>query len=97
MTANDIKSGDESLVAKLEGAIRRNPIGVGAVALGVGALVGLAIPLTESENDLMGGARDDLLDAAHGLANDAIDRAQRVVEEAKETVVEKATHEGLLR
>jgi hypothetical protein len=97
MTAEDIKGGGESLVAKLEETVRRNPIGVGAVALGVGALVGLAIPLTESENDLMGATRDDLLGAAHDLASDAIDRASRVVEEAKEAVVEKATHEGLLR
>jgi len=74
------------------GARRRydeNPLLAGAVALAVGAAIGLALPHTRREDELVGKVRDRVLDAAGGLAQRAVDKAQ----EAATEVTEKVTGE----
>jgi ElaB/YqjD/DUF883 family membrane-anchored ribosome-binding protein len=61
----------------LEHQAEENPLIVGIGAAVVGLALGLLLPGTERENELMGPARDQLLD-----------RAENVVERAKETAVE---------
>jgi uncharacterized protein YjbJ (UPF0337 family) len=53
----------------------RNPLAVGAVAMAVGVAVGLALPETRREQELMGDARDRVVDNARSVANRAVDRA----------------------
>jgi ElaB/YqjD/DUF883 family membrane-anchored ribosome-binding protein len=53
----------------------RNPLAVGAVAMAVGVAVGLALPETRREQQLMGDARHRMVDNAKALANQAVDRA----------------------
>lgn len=84
-------------MGRLESAVRNNPFGVGAVALGLGALVGIAIPLSKTENEMMGELRDNLLESAQGALSEASERAQRVAEEAKNAAVDKASQEGLVK
>jgi ElaB/YqjD/DUF883 family membrane-anchored ribosome-binding protein len=52
-----------------------NPLAVGAVAMAVGAAVGLALPETRREQELMGDARDRVVDNAKSMATTAVDRA----------------------
>lgn len=59
-------------------AVRRNPLAVGAVALALGAVTGAVLPQTEAENELMGPARDNLVENAQEAAGEALDRVQRV-------------------
>jgi hypothetical protein len=40
--------------------LQENPLAVGTLAVGVGAAVGLAIPETSKEHEVMGEARDNL-------------------------------------
>ncbi|CAN5719374.1 hypothetical protein BH09MYX1_BH09MYX1_00390 [soil metagenome] len=48
-----------------------NPLAVGAVVLGVGAVIGLALPHSSIEDDFMGEARDDLFERAQGAVSSA--------------------------
>lgn len=59
-----------------------NPLAVGAVALAVGAAVGLAIPSTRYEGRMMGEARDKLLQQTHDAVDSIVDSAKRAANEA---------------
>jgi ElaB/YqjD/DUF883 family membrane-anchored ribosome-binding protein len=65
---------------RLQDALEDNPLAVGAVALALGAAVGFSLPLTNKENQLMGEARDTLVDKAQTLAQDTMQTVQRVAE-----------------
>jgi hypothetical protein len=84
---------------RLRQALRENPLGVGAVALAIGTAVGLAIPETERERQLMGEARDSLVERAQEAATETLDKAQRVAKEAmhaaEETAAQKSKEVGL--
>lgn len=62
-----------------EGALRDNPLAVGAIALAIGTAVGLALPGTERENQLMGGAKEKLVDKTKDLAQHAIEQVEEKV------------------
>jgi ElaB/YqjD/DUF883 family membrane-anchored ribosome-binding protein len=76
-----------------------NPMALGAVAAVIGLAAGLAVPETRRESELMGDARDRMVDRARGMVDEARGRveqvASRVVSETKETVREVARDEGL--
>jgi len=57
-----------------------NPLGAGAVALLVGAAVGLALPATAKENTLFGPKRDELAHKAAETAQDVVGKVQTVAE-----------------
>ena len=61
--------------SQLQYWMEHNPLAVGAVAMAVGAAVGLALPETRREQALMGAARDRMVDNAKTMANTAVDRA----------------------
>lgn len=79
--------------------LQENPLAVGALAAGVGAAVGLAIPETAKEHEVMGEARDTLVEKAQEKAQDAQQKVQRVAEEAqsaaKDAAKEEADNQGL--
>jgi len=59
-----------------------NPLALGVVALAAGAAIGMAVPTTPREHELMGEARDELLDQAQSRAQDAVQKAQKVAKTA---------------
>jgi ElaB/YqjD/DUF883 family membrane-anchored ribosome-binding protein len=66
--------------------LEENPLAVGAVALAVGAAVGLAIPATRYESEYMGEYSSQLLDKAQNAAGDLVERVKEVASEAKTTL-----------
>jgi len=80
---------------RLGRALQENPLAVGAVALAFGAAVGLALPQTERENQLMGEARDTLVERAQEFAQDTTEKIQHVAAEAQQTVQQEARSQGL--
>lgn len=66
--------------------IEENPLAIGAVALAVGAAVGMAIPSTRYENQVMGEYSQQLLDRAQVAAGDLVDRVKEVATEARNTI-----------
>ena len=75
--------------------LRENPLAVGALAVGTGAAVGLAIPQTSQEHEVMGEARDTLVESAQENAQDVQQRVQQVAEEAQSAAKDEAENQGL--
>ena len=77
--------------------IEENPIALGLVALALGGAAALAIPETRKEHQVMGEARDALIETAQAKGQDVVEKAQNVVEgmqtavEGVEEAVEKTT------
>ena len=69
----------------LGGFIESQPLVAGLVTAAVGALIGVALPGTRREDELMGGARDNLASQAREAAGRAREVAQKTFDEAKET------------
>ena len=75
--------------------LRENPLAVGALGVGVRAAVGLAIPETAKEHEVMGEARDTLVEKAQEKAQDAQQRVQQVAQEAQSAAQQEAENQGL--
>ena len=60
----------------LERVATNNPLAAGLIAAAVGLTLGLALPETERENELMGEARDSVVNRAKDAARDAAERVQ---------------------
>ncbi len=82
------KVGDYSVQAReqYDYYIEEKPLAVGAVALAIGAAVGLSIPSTRYEGEMFGEYRQQLLDKAQTAAGDLVDRAKEVASEAQKTI-----------
>jgi ElaB/YqjD/DUF883 family membrane-anchored ribosome-binding protein len=66
--------------------LQENPLAVGAVALALGAAVGLAVPSTRVENEYLGEARDTLVDKAQEAARGAMEKVQQAAQDAGRAV-----------
>jgi len=71
---------------QLQRAVQENPLLVGAGALMLGAAFGMAVPETDTENELMGDARDTVVGRARDMARDAANQVQ----DAASTVADAA-------
>jgi len=60
---------------------QQNPITFGIAALVAGALIGMALPETHVENQMLGETRDQLLDNAQSVAQDVKQRVQTIVDD----------------
>ena len=63
-----------------------NPLALGALAIGVGAAVALAVPSTMKERELMGEPRDRLMAQAGAVASDVLDEAKNKAQEVAQQV-----------
>jgi hypothetical protein len=71
-----------------------NPLAIGAAALAVGAIAGLALPQTERENQLMGEARDNLVEQAKSVAAETLDKVQQVAGDVTQGATQQATEKA---
>lgn len=75
--------------------LQQSPLTVGALAVGVGAAVGLAVPETNKEHEVMGEARDTLVDKAQEKVQETQQKVQKVAEEAQSAAKSEAGNQGL--
>ena len=75
--------------------LQENPLAVGTLAVGVGAAVGLAIPETSKEHEVMGEARDNLVDKAQEKVQETQEKVQQVAGEAQNAAQQEAENQGL--
>ncbi len=80
----------EQAGAQLQHSLQDNPLIFGGIALGIGALLGLALPATRRENQLMGSTRDQVMDSAKTVLHEAQDRAEHVMAEVQPKLEETA-------
>ena len=71
---------------KYDEYIEEHPLAVGALALGIGAAIGFAIPSSEYEGRVMGEARETFVQRAQDAAGSLVDKAKQVASEAGETI-----------
>jgi ElaB/YqjD/DUF883 family membrane-anchored ribosome-binding protein len=69
----------------LERWLRENPLTVGTVALAAGAVVGLGLPRTRTEDAWMGEARDTLVERAQDTAQQAVEKVGEVAEQVQQS------------
>ena len=73
----------------LAGFIESQPLVAGLITAILGALIGLSLPGTRQEDELMGDARDHLAEQAKEAAERARHVAQKTFDDAKETAKEE--------
>ncbi len=75
-----------------EGTVRgyeAQPLVVGAIAIGVGALLGSLLPSTSRENQMMGKKRDDLMKKADEMSAGLLGKAKEKVDSGVQMVKER--------
>lgn len=82
----------ETAYSKYEDTLSSNPLVVGAVALGLGAAVALAIPSTNYEDQWMGETKDNLVSSAGSMAQNVVSQAKEAVGDFTETASKKMTN-----
>ena len=82
------KAGEYGTIAheRYDQVLEENPLALGAIAVALGAAVGLSIPSTNYEGQLMGEARENLMQRAQDAAGTLVDKAKQVATEAGETI-----------
>jgi hypothetical protein len=75
--------------------LREQPLALGAIGLAIGAVVAAMAPRTRKEDELMGEARDRLMDQAAQAAKEKLDEVQRVATAAKEAAAKEAGRQGI--
>lgn len=63
----------------VESTMRENPLALGAVAIAIGAAIGLSLPHTEIEDEWMGETKERLIHKAEDFAGTAIQQAETAV------------------
>ncbi len=71
-------------------SLEDNPIAFGIAALIAGAAIGLALPATRQERQLLGDVHDQVMDKAQSFASDLAEEAKDVVAEVKPRLEETA-------
>jgi ElaB/YqjD/DUF883 family membrane-anchored ribosome-binding protein len=97
--AGYIAEGAQIRARRVQGRIgdllEENPLMAGALAVTVGAAIGLATPSTDQEHELFGESRDNLMRQVRGTARDVGQRVQRVAEQAQEAALKAADEQKL--
>jgi hypothetical protein len=71
-----------------QNTLEQNPLAVGAVAVVAGAAIGLMLPITQKEDELMGEARDRLLHQAQDKAKETLKMVEERAGEAYHAAAE---------
>jgi len=80
---------------QIQRMINENPLLTAALAATVGAAAGLALPPTQTEDQLVGKSRDQMMGKAQRAASDAIDKVQGIADEVQHTATREAQAQGL--
>jgi ElaB/YqjD/DUF883 family membrane-anchored ribosome-binding protein len=90
-----VQQGAQQATTQLERMFRENPLAVGGVALVVGAVIGMMLPATQKENELLGKAHDNLMEKAGEAVQQTMEKVGNVAEQVTDTAKEEAKNQGL--
>ena len=90
-----IVQGAQQTKRGFERLLDENPLVLTSVALVLGATVSMLLPSTKQEDELMGGARDQLMDKARETATAVKEVAQETAQKVGETVKDEVGKQGL--
>ncbi len=86
----------QSLKERYQDTLENKPLVLLGAAFVIGLLLGLSVPETRSEHELMGPAKDRLIRRAKEMAREKIEKVEHVAMEVRRSAAEKAKEEGLL-
>jgi hypothetical protein len=75
--------------------MREQPLALGAIGLAIGACMAAMAPRTRQEDELMGDARDRLMDKAKEVGEEKLEDAKQVANAAMGTVTKEAEKRGM--
>ena len=81
-----IEAYSERAQTEFDRMLRDNPLALGAVAVVVGAALGMAVPETRGEQQFIGGVRDQIVDKAKDLADGAAEKVQQMASDLSDSV-----------
>lgn len=79
-TGQRIRERGEAAQRRVQRLARENMLTAGIVAAAAGLAIGLALPETHRENEMLGDARDAMFDRAKAVARDAVEHVQRTAD-----------------
>jgi ElaB/YqjD/DUF883 family membrane-anchored ribosome-binding protein len=91
---HNLKSGYSVGTEKFTGAVREYPLGVGIGFAALGALMGLLLPHTRKEDELLGERSDEIIDVVKEKGRETLDRTKVVAERVAETALDEAQKHG---
>jgi ElaB/YqjD/DUF883 family membrane-anchored ribosome-binding protein len=80
---------------QLQRMVQERPLTAAVVAASLGAAVGLWLPPTQVENQLLGKTNEQVMGRAQEVASETMEKVQDVAQEVKSTVTEEARSKGL--
>ena len=90
-----VQQGAQKATTQLERMLHENPLLVGGAALVLGAVIGMMLPATEKENQILGKAHDTVMEKAGDVVQQTMDKVSNVAEEVTNTVKEETKNQGL--
>jgi ElaB/YqjD/DUF883 family membrane-anchored ribosome-binding protein len=84
------RDGWQTASTSVDDWVHEYPLAAGAIAVAVGAAIGLSAPATEFENRTMGERRDQALERARAAARDIKDNVTQKVQDVADSVVDAA-------
>ena len=91
----NIQRGYHSGTEQLENAMEEYPLAVGFGFAALGALIGVLLPRTRREDELLGEHSDQLVKATQEKGEELLQRGKAVAQRVTESAVEEARQEGL--
>jgi gas vesicle protein len=97
--ADTAQYGAQRAQTAFQQSLNSNPLGVGVVALALGAAIGLSIPESDKENQLFGDTRDTVVQQAQQTMQEKAQQVQTVAQQAvgaaKDAASDAAQDQGL--
>jgi ElaB/YqjD/DUF883 family membrane-anchored ribosome-binding protein len=93
---NQTQQAAQQATSGFQAMMQNNPLAVGAAAVAVGLAIGLAVPETSKEDELMGDARADMTDRAQQMVQDTAQKVQTVAQEAVGAAKQEAQDQNLM-
>ena len=91
----NIQRGYHSSAEQLENAMEEYPLAVGFGFAALGALIGVLLPRTRQEDELLGEHSDQLVQATKEKGEELLQRGKAVAQRVTESTVEEARQQGL--
>jgi hypothetical protein len=82
---------------QFEDMLESNPLALGLVALGAGAAIGVMVPETRQEHQILGDVSDKVTDTVSQTASETMDKVEKVATKATDTAKQQAKSEGLVK
>ena len=92
---HSIQRGYHSSTEQMENAMEEYPLAVGFGFAALGALIGVLLPRTRREDELLGEQSDQLVKATKEKGEELLQRGKAVAQRVTESAVEEARQQGL--